>query len=86
MEDVIPALIVVVLFAELRHLRSELNMMMDFIGAASEDFEAEKRLLVNLSVPLPALRSPTTTFSATGKSTFDVYVYFRIMLFLVMLF
>jgi hypothetical protein len=40
MEDIIPVLIVVVLFTELPDLRSELNMMMDYIGASSEAFEA----------------------------------------------
>lgn len=50
MEDIIPVFIVVVLFANVPYLRSELNLMMDFIHGADEDFEAEKRMLVNLSV------------------------------------
>jgi hypothetical protein len=40
MEDIIPVFIVVVLFTELENLRSELNVMMDYIGASNEDFEA----------------------------------------------
>jgi hypothetical protein len=50
MEDIIPVFIVIVLYADVENLRSELNLMMDYMGASNEDFESEKRLLVNLSV------------------------------------
>lgn len=50
MEDIIPVFIVVVLFAEIPYLRSELNLMLDYIHGVEEDFEPEKRMLVNLSV------------------------------------
>mgnify|MGYP006995467160 CR=1 FL=1 len=38
MEDIIPVFIVVVLYTELEDLRSEINIMIDYIGCANEDF------------------------------------------------
>jgi hypothetical protein len=52
MEDIIPVLIVVVLFLEIGELRSELDIMMDFVNFDPNEMEAEKRLLLNISVPL----------------------------------
>ena len=49
MEDIIPVLIIVVLFLEVAQLRSELDLMLDFISFEPNEMEAEKRLLINLS-------------------------------------
>lgn len=38
MEDIIPVFIIIILFTEVEYLRSELNMMIDYIHAANEDF------------------------------------------------
>lgn len=50
MEDIIPVFIIIVLYTDVQYLRSELNLMIDYIHGTDEDFEAEKRMLVNLSV------------------------------------
>lgn len=49
MEDIIPVLIIVVLFLEVAQLRSELDIMLDFANFETNEMEAEKRLLINLS-------------------------------------
>lgn len=67
MEDIIPVFIVVVLYTSVENLRSELNIMIDYIHASDEDFEAEKRLLINLSVTLCLHRNHTTTSCAIGR-------------------
>lgn len=72
MEDILPVLILVLLLSGIPHLKSEIGVMVDFLGFDPCDLEAERRLLVNLSVPLPARRSPTITFAATGKSPSDI--------------
>lgn len=50
MEDIIPVFITVLVFTDLPSLRSDLDMMNHFIQSGDEDFEAEKRLVINLSV------------------------------------
>ena len=52
MEDIIPVFIIVMLLTKVPYIRSELDMMSHFIQVANEDFEAEKRLVINLSVHL----------------------------------
>ena len=69
MEDIIPVLIVVVLFLEVGQLRSEFDIMIDFINCNPDEMEAEKRLLINLSVSLSSYRNPTTMSIATGSSS-----------------
>jgi hypothetical protein len=50
MEDIIPVLIIVILLLEVGSLRSEFDTMLDFISFDPNEMEAEKRLLINLSV------------------------------------
>ena len=52
MEDIIPVFIIVMVMTRIPYIRSELDMMTHFIQVANEDFEAEKRLVINLSVQL----------------------------------
>lgn len=50
MEDIIPVLIIVILMLEVGSLRSELDIMVDFISYDPNEMEAEKRLMINISV------------------------------------
>lgn len=50
MEEIIPVLIVVILFTEMSTLKAELQMTLDWIEADPGEMEAERRLLVNLTV------------------------------------
>lgn len=68
MEDIIPVLIVIILLVSVGNLRAELDIMLDFIASDPEEMEAEKRLLINLSVPPQQYRNPITTSSETGNS------------------
>jgi hypothetical protein len=68
MEDIIPVLIVIVLFLEVGGLRSEFDIMLDFINYDPNEMEAEKRLLINLSVIYRLYRNLTTISTETGTS------------------
>lgn len=68
MEDIIPVLIVVVLFLEIGGLRSEFDIMLDFINYDPNEMEAEKRLLINLSVSFALCRNLTIISIGTGVS------------------
>ncbi len=52
MEDIIPVLILVVLLVNVENLRTELDLMGDFIESDPYEMESEKRLYINLSVKL----------------------------------
>lgn len=50
MEDIIPLFIVVILFSNMGNVRAELSMMVDFLNEHPEDYDGEKRSIINLSV------------------------------------
>lgn len=72
MEDIIPVLIIVVLMLEIGGLRSELDIMVDFISYDPNEMEAEKRLLINISVMDELCRNRTTTSSGIGLLRNDI--------------
>ena len=67
MEDIIPVFIIVILFTNIPNIRLELNMMLDFVNQQGEDYEGEKRSLINLSVKIWLLRNRITILSETGR-------------------
>lgn len=67
MEDIIPIFIVVLLLGEVPEVKAQLDMIVDFIEFDTCDLESERRLLLNLSVPLSPHRNPSTSSTATGK-------------------
>ena len=67
MEDIIPVFIIVILFTNIPNIRLELNMMLDFINQQGEDYEGEKRSLINLSVKIWLCRNRITILSETGR-------------------
>ena len=87
MEDIIPVFIVVVLFTSLDNLRCDLDMMIDYTQTASEDFEAEKRLLVNFSVLFFLWRNLIIMWWGIGKwkhelFSFSLLFYYQIFHFI----
>jgi hypothetical protein len=50
MEDIIPLLILIIIISDIDKIKNELDVMVDFIGFDPCDLEAERRLLVNMSV------------------------------------
>ena len=67
MEDIIPVFIIVILFTNIPNIRLELNMMLDFVNQQGEDYEGEKRSLINLSVKIWLFRNRITILSETGR-------------------
>jgi hypothetical protein len=75
MEDIIPVLIIIILMLEVGSLRSEFDIMVDFISFDPNEMEAEKRLLINLSVPFFLFRNRITTSLETGHLKNDIRSY-----------
>ena len=50
MEDIIPVFILTILLSDMSEIKSQLDMIVDFIEFDSCDMESERRLMLNLSV------------------------------------
>jgi hypothetical protein len=50
MEDIIPIFIIVILLCEVKELKAQLDLIVDFIEFDNCDLESERRLLLNLTV------------------------------------
>jgi hypothetical protein len=58
----------VVLLCDVKNLRTELEIMNDFISFETNEHESEKRLLTNLMVSQFLCRNRTILSGGTGKS------------------
>lgn len=67
MEEIIPIFIVILLISEIKDLKGHLDLIIDFIEFDTCDLEAERRLLLNLSVLRELTRNPSTISIAIGK-------------------
>lgn len=73
MEDIIPIFILVLLLGEVPEVKAQLDMIVDFIEFDSCDLESERRLLLNLSVSSISCRSPSTSYTVTGRCDLILY-------------
>ncbi len=67
MEDIIPIFILVLLMSSLPEPKAHLDLIADFIELDGCELESERRLLLNLSVTVCPIRSPSTSFTVTGR-------------------